>query len=207
MIGFIGGTGAQGIALAARFAYAGEKVTIGSRHPERAKSAEIKIKKLVKNAKVYGESNVIAAEKCRILFATVPYTHCCSALKELKDEVKNKIIVDVTNPLWKFNQKIEISASEEIQKLLLGSKVVCAFKTLSSASLLNFKKRVEAHSLVCSDHEDAKREVIKLSKKIGIESIDLGELKNAVIAERLTTLLLLLNKKHDAESGIRITGL
>jgi len=207
MIGFIGGTGAQGIALAARFAYAGEEVIVGSRHPERAKSAEKKVKALVKNAKVYGESNVIAAEKCRILFATVPYSHCCNALEELKNEVKNKIIVDVTNPLWNFNQKIEISASEEIQRLLPDSKVVCAFKTISSASLLNFRKKVEAHSLVCSDHEDAKHEVIKLSEKIGVKSIDIGELKNAVIAERLTTLLLLLNKEHNAESGIRITGL
>jgi len=207
MIGFIGGTGAQGIALAARFAYAGEEVIIGSRHPERAKSAEIKIKKLVKNAKVYGESNFAAAEKSKILFATVPHSHCCNALEELKNEVKSKIIVDVTNPLWKFNQKIECSASEEIQKLLPDSKVVCAFKTISSASLLNFRKKVEAHSLVCSNYKEAKLEVIKLSKKIGVECIDLGELRNAVIAERLTTLLLLLNKKYYAESGIRITGL
>lgn len=210
MLSFIGGTGAQGFGLALRFAYAGESIIIGSRRYEKAEKAANRIKSIIeahgREARIEGVENKEAAEKGDIIFLTIPYKHCCSTIKELENEIGDKILVDVTNPLWDFMQAVKISASEEIQSLLENAKVVCAFKTISSVLLRDLNKDIEAHSFVCSNYEEAKKKVIELSDKIKIKSIDAGELKNAVIIERLTTFLIYLNRKYNIESGIKLVN-
>ena len=210
MLSFIGGTGKQGFGLALRFAYAGESIIIGSRSVERAERTALKIKSILKahgkEAHIGAGDNREAAEKGDIVFLTIPYKHF-SAIKELENEIGDKILVDVTNPLWSFKQEVKLSASEEIQNMLENAKVVCAFKTISSALLKDLSREIKAYSLVCSDYENAKKKVIELSDKIKVRSIDAGELKNAAIVERLTTFLLYLNKKYNIESGIIVNGI
>jgi len=207
MIGFIGGTGNQGQALAFRIASTGEKVMLGSRSIEKAKSAVDKIKETKKSLKldITPAHNEIAAE-CDIVFITLPYSTLKSTLDPLKDALKGKIIVDVINPLTNNNIHKGISASEELQQFLKSSRVVCAFKNVSSYLLWNFDNALDTHSIVCSDFQESKKTVIDLSERMGIPSIDGGPLENALASELLTRMLLYLNKEQNAETGIRFVS-
>jgi NADPH-dependent F420 reductase len=204
MIGFIGGTGHQGRALALRLSAAGEKVILGSRAHEKAEKAVAHIKAIKEGLAVFPATNEEVAKKAETVFLTLPYECMEEVIGPLKADLKGKIVVDVINPLTNNNIHKGISASEELQELLPGSKVVCAFKNVSSYLIGNIGEAVDVDSIVCSDFDDAKKRVIAISEKIGIQSVDGGALENALASELLTRLLLQLNKKHDAETGIKI---
>jgi NADPH-dependent F420 reductase len=204
MIGFIGGTGHQGRALALRLAAAGEEVILGSRTYDKAEMAVDRIKAKKEGLAVFPATNEEVAKKAEVVFITLPYECMEAVLKPLKADLRGKIVVDVINPLTNNHSHKGVSASEKLQKLLGESKVVCAFKNVSSHRIGNLDEKVDVDSIVCSDFEDAKEDVIKLSERIGIPSIDGGGLENALTSELLTRFLLQLNKKHHAETGIKI---
>jgi NADPH-dependent F420 reductase len=206
MIGFIGGTGNQGRALVLRLAAAGNEVILGSRSSAKAKKVVEKIKKKRDGLKIGSGTNEEAAKAGKIVFITLPYKTMKTAIEPLEKYLKGKIVVDIINPLTNNNIHKGISASEELQAILKDSKVVCAFKNVSSHLMWNVDEKVEVDSIVCSEFEDAKKEIIELSEEIGIPSIDGGTLENALISELLTRLLLQLNKKYDAETGIKVVS-
>jgi NADPH-dependent F420 reductase len=203
MIGFIGGTGNQGRALALRLAASGEKVILGSRSNKKASALVKRITRDWPNLRIFPGTNVEAAKSGEIVFVTLPYKTLISTVKLLKDHLKGKIVVDVVNPLSKGPGNGE-SASEELQRILENSKVVCGFKNVSSLVISNIDEPVEVNSIVCSNFKEAKEKIIALSEQIGIPSIDGGGLENALASELLTKLLLELNKKYQAETGVKI---
>ena len=72
-IAIIGGTGAEGLGLAMRFAKAGQDVLIGSRSQERAEEAARKVKEALPEATVEGLLNAEAVEPAEVVFLTVPW--------------------------------------------------------------------------------------------------------------------------------------
>ncbi len=204
MIGFIGGTGHQGRALALRLAASGEEVMLGSRTLEKAERAVERIKVKKEGLAIFPASNEEVAKKADTVFITLPYKCMESVLAPLKADLRGKVVVDVINPLTDNHTSHGISASEELQELLGESKVVCAFKNVSSHRIGDLSEDVDVDSIVCSDFEDAKQSVIELSERIGIPSVDGGGLENALASELLTRLLLQLNKIHHVETGIKI---
>jgi NADPH-dependent F420 reductase len=206
MIGFIGGTGKQGRALAARFASKGYEVYLGSRTHEKSQRVVEDLLKDKTNLKITAVSNARAASEGEIIFVTLPYQSMKTTLAQLEESLRGKIVIDVINPLTNNNIHKGISASEELQRILMKSKVVCAFKNVSSFFIKEPIEKVEVDSLVCSDFEDAKKKVMELSESVGISAVDGGGLENALASELLTRLLLQLNKKLKAETGIKIVS-
>jgi NADPH-dependent F420 reductase len=204
MIGFIGGTGNQGRALALRIAAAGNEVILGSRSLEKARKVVKKIDKRQEGLRIRPVTNEEAAKEAEIVFVTLPYRSMKSTVEPLEEYLRGKIVVDVINPIKPRNVCKGVSASEELQAMLKGSKVVCAFKNVSSSLIWNLDEKVDVDSIVCGESEDAKKEIIKLSEEIGIPSVDGGGIENALASELLTSLLLDLNKKYKAETGIKI---
>ncbi|MFV2041310.1 MAG: NADPH-dependent F420 reductase [Candidatus Hydrothermarchaeales archaeon] len=204
MIGFIGGTGNQGRALAYRLAANGEKVILGSRTLEKAEKIVSKYTCEPGSSSLSAGTNAEAAEQGEIVFITLPYKSMKTTLVPLKDSLKGKIVVDVINPLTNNNTHRGISASEELQLHLPKSRVVCAFKNVSSYLIGKVGEDVDVDSIVCSDDNEAKQKIIELSERIGIPSINGGALENALASELLTRLLLQLNKEKNAETGIKI---
>jgi NADPH-dependent F420 reductase len=204
MISFIGGTGNQGRALALRIAAEGNEVILGSRSLEKARKVVEKVKKRREGLMIKPVTNVEAAKEAEIVFITLPYRSMKSTVEPLEEYLRGKIVVDVINPIKNRNVRKGVSASEELQAMLKGSKVVCAFKNVSSSLIWNLDQKVDVDSIVCGESEEAKKEIIKLSEKIGIPSVDGGGLENALASELLTTLLLHLNKKYQADTGIKI---
>jgi hypothetical protein len=138
IISIIGGTGKQGSGLALRFAKAGEKIIIGSRNKKRAIKTALKIKKIVKGAEVDGESNEIAAKKGDIIILSVPLTAIVEIVNKIRPYLKNKIVVDVTNPLasnigGEYTKTIQVwegSAIELCKKCFGEAKWVKAFNNI-----------------------------------------------------------------------------
>ncbi len=127
MIGFIGGTGNQGRALAYRLAACGEKVVLGSRSRKKAEKIVSEYNCKPGSSSLTAGTNDEAARQGEIVFITLPYNSMKTTLEPLKESLQGKIVVDVINPLTNNNTHRGMSASEELQEILPKSMVVCAF--------------------------------------------------------------------------------
>jgi NADPH-dependent F420 reductase len=217
-IAVIGGTGPEGFGLALRWAQAGETVIIGSRNTERAQDAAQKIRQKVgAHAQVSGMENAAACGAADILLLTVPFEGQAALLKQLKPAIgPGTIVIDATVPLaasvgGRASRTLGVwqgSAAQQTAELAPpGVSVVAAFQNIS-ADLLGADGPVDCDVIVCSDDPDAGQLVRTLAVKIpGVRAIDGGKLENARILEQITALLIGLNIRHKAHSGIRITGL
>ncbi|MFQ5815453.1 MAG: NADPH-dependent F420 reductase [Candidatus Hydrothermarchaeaceae archaeon] len=212
MLGFIGGTGPEGLGLAARFAAAGEEILIGSRSADKAVKAAEKLKEKLPRARVRGVENVEAVEKSDVVFLTVPYKAQGAILESLKDLLKDKILVHVVVPLtfeggMPRALPLSTSAAEEAQRSIPEARVVSTLKDMSAISLLELKG-LDCDVIACSDHQDAKEEVMRLVEKIeGIRALDGGPLRNSRTLEAITPLLLFMNKRYGARACLKIRGL
>ena len=96
-IAVLGGTGKEGKGLAYRWARAGYHVYIGSRSAEKAIAAANEIREMLGDGiSIAGMSNPEAAREANIVVLTVPYSAHRDTLESVKDELKGKILVDVT---------------------------------------------------------------------------------------------------------------
>ncbi|MBI4308078.1 MAG: NADPH-dependent F420 reductase [Chloroflexi bacterium] len=215
MLAFLGGTGPEGLGLAARFAHAGHEVVIGSRSAERAQEAVQTIKKLVSDARVSGAENREAARRGDLVFVCVPYEGHKALLETLCSDINGKLVVDVVAPLaFEKGRGVyavpvpEGSAAEQAQAALPGARVVGAFHNLSAKELQDVAHPIPCDVVVCGDHEEAKRRVMALAGQIaGVRAVNGGPLTNSRYVEELTALLLTINRIYKARTCIKIVGI
>ena len=145
-IAILGGTGKQGKGLAYRWARAGYKVLIGSRSSERAVHAASEImEKLEGASSIVGLDNLEAAQQADIVALTVPYSAHKETLENVKDKLKGKILIDVTVPLGKPKNKVQLpegrSATLEAKEILGEEvQVVAAFQNISPEYFMSDEK-------------------------------------------------------------------
>jgi len=217
-IAIIGGTGKEGFGLALRWAKAGETVIIGSRDANRAHDAAEKIKQRAgSSAKVSGDTNAAACVATDLILLTVPFEGHAELLNQLKTTIQpGSIVVDATVPLaasigGRATRTLGVwqgSAAQQAAEILPKEvTVVAAFHHVSS-EVLGGDGPVDCDVIVCSDHAEAIPVIQALAAKIpGVRAINGGKLENARIVEQITALLIGMNIRHKAHSGIRITGL
>jgi predicted dinucleotide-binding enzyme len=92
VIAILGGTGAQGSALALCWANAGYSIVIGSRSSQKALEVCKRISAVVKHANVSYEDNQIAAEKGDVVVLSVPYASQRSTVETVRAALDGKII-------------------------------------------------------------------------------------------------------------------
>ena len=214
MIGLIGGTGPEGRGLALRFALAGEQVIIGSRDLERAAAAAQKVLRSAPGSTVHSAVNQETAEAADPVFITLPYSAQRSTLEALAGRLAGKVVVSTVAPLAveggvaRAIPVPEGSAAMQAKAVLTGSSVVAAFQTTSARDLLALGGSPDSDVVVCGDETEARHAVMALASRIpGLRSVDGGGLENAVYVENLTALLLNINRRYKAHSGIKITGI
>jgi NADPH-dependent F420 reductase len=221
-IAIIGGTGPEGSGLALRWAQAGETVVIGSRDPQRALEAAMKLNEKVRGAagvpaRVSGAENKAACESADIVVLTVPFEGQAEVLKHLKPALRpGQILVDATVPLaasvgGRPTRSLGVwqgSAAQQAAELVPdGVSVVAAFHNVS-AEILHYEGPVDCDVIVCSDDKAAAQRIRALARKIpGVRTVDGGKLENARIVEQITALLIGFNIRSKGHSGLRITGL
>jgi NADPH-dependent F420 reductase len=212
-IAFIGGTGPEGMGLAARFLKSGNAVFIGSRTEERAAETVAKLQEMVPEGELYGGFNHEGAEKAEFVFVTVPADGHKDVLEQLAEAIDDKIVVDCVAPMV-FDQDgpkptppEEGSAAEQARAILPKAKIVSAFHHIDAKQLQNVEKPMQGDVIVCSDHKTAKKKVMSLVEEIEyVRALDGGGLQNSRITEAMTALLIHINRIYKAHSGVRITG-
>ena len=218
-IAILGGTGPEGSGLAARWAFAGQQIVIGSRDAARAaETAKLLRARLGSNAKVEGTDNASAVAQCEVVVLTVPFSGQAALLKQLKPHWKpGQILIDTTVPLAAAvggapSRMLGVwhgSAAQQTRELVPARVAVAAAFHNLSAELLSQDGPVDCDILVCSDDDQAKRVASELAARIpGPRPLNGGKLENAHIVESLTALLIGLNARYKVHTaGIRFTGL
>jgi 8-hydroxy-5-deazaflavin:NADPH oxidoreductase len=214
-VGIIGGTGALGRGLAARWAGAGLSVSVGSRHEGRATetAAEITGSYAASNP-VTGADLRTCASSSDIVVVAVPWDAHADTVEQIRDAALGKIVIDVVVPLG-FDKNgpyahrvAEGSAAEQAQSLLPDSHVVAAFHHVSAALLTDpALERVETDVMVLGDDAGSVRRVQELVDLIpGMRGIHAGRLRNAGQVEALTANLIAVNRRYKTHAGIGLTN-
>jgi|SRR3989344_3236680 len=192
-IGIIG-SGDVGQAIGLGFSNLCHEVKIGSREPKSEKLQNW-IKKAKKSSTGTFEETAKFGEI--IILATL-WTGTESALKLAKFEnLANKIVIDVTNPLDfssgmppKLAVGFNNSGGETIQKLLPKSHVVKTLNIIGNKYMVNPKfKEGDPDMFLCGNNKEAKKKVEQILKDFGWKYItDLGNIDQARIMEPLCIL-------------------
>jgi len=208
-ISILGGTGSLGKGLANRWLKAGHEIIIGSRSLESALKATQGLDIDDSNACLNDEAALLGDIAC----LTVPFAHQAETLQTVKENLKNKILIDATVPLvppkvMRVQLPKEGGCAAMIAQTILGEevRVVSAFQNIS-AELLQSSHPIICDVLVCGDKREDRDTVINLIEDMGLKGWHAGPLCNSAAAEALTSVLIAINKNHAiSHSGITVTG-
>jgi hypothetical protein len=207
-LAILGGTGDLGSGLAKCWLAAGYKVIIGSRSAEKAKAFARE-----SAGDVLGDDNANAAKAADIVVLAVPFASHEATLREVREFVQGKIVVDAAVPLVPPKVSVvqlpaEGSAAQIAQQLLGdGVRVVSAFHNVG-ATKLHQGGRADCDVLVFGNDKAARDAVIELANLVAAAGIDGGVLANSAAAEAMTSVLIGINRRYKVPgAGIRITGL
>lgn len=212
-IAIVGGTGPEGRGLATRFALAGHGVIIGSRQADRGAAVAEELRSSLGRGDLAGAENAAAVVEADIVVVVVPYEAHVSTLEPLKGDLAGKLVIDAVVPV-RFDRgprPIEVaagSAAEEAAALLSESRVIGAFHNLAADELLNAERPIEADVLITGGNAEDKAIVSALAEQIdGVRAVDAGPLRFSRFVEGITVLLIGLNGRYKAHTGVRVTGL
>jgi NADPH-dependent F420 reductase len=211
-VAIIGGTGALGFGLAARWSRAGVPVIIGSRDAGRARESAQKA------GASDGMENAEAAQAASVVVLTVPFRNQSENLTNLKAVLREgQLLVDCTVPLaaavsGRATRVLGVwqgSAAQQAAEMAPdGVRVVSALHTISAATLGDLDAPLDEDVLICGDRKADKREIAELIARIdGLRPVDAGRLEQSRIVESLTALLIGTNARYKTHAGVRITGL
>ncbi|MFJ9584640.1 NADPH-dependent F420 reductase [Streptomyces acidicola] len=208
VVGVLGGTGPQGKGLAYRLARAGQKVIIGSRVADRARSAAGEL-----GYGVEGADNAETARRSDIVIVAVPWDGHGKTLETLREDLAGKLVVDCVNPLGFDKQGAyalkpeEGSAAEQAAALLPDSRVTAAFHHLSAVLLQDPEiEEIDTDVMVLGEVRADVEIVQALAGRIpGMRGIFGGRLRNAHQVESLVANLISVNRRYKAHAGLRLT--
>ena len=204
-VAILGGSGKLGLGLAQRLRISGHEVRIGSRDPSRAVEAAKSL-----GGDVVGTTNADAAAWCEVAVVSVPYSGHRALLEPIQNALAGKVIIDATVPIDPANMlqtKTETgkSAAEETAAIVAGADTFAAFQTISHRIL---RQRDVSHDVLVAGGASRKADVMELIRSLNLRPIDTGPLEVAGHLERMTVLLLSINKANKVkESGIKIAGI
>jgi hypothetical protein len=217
-IAVMGGTGPQGKGLGYRFARHGHSVVVGSRAAEKAEVSAEEIRARLDGVagagEVSGAANADACAQADIVVLAVPWDGHDDLVSSLP--LAGKTVVSCVNPLafdkrGAHGQVIDAgegSAAERAQALAPEAVVVGAFHNVSAVGLWGNEDYLEDDVLCVGDSDEGKQVAMELARAVtGREGISAGKLRLARQLEPLTAVLISINRKYKAHSGIRITGL
>ena len=185
------GAGSVGKALATSITKAGHDVTIAAKNSENARVAAGEIGTRA------AESNAAAVVGADVVILAVPYGAGAQVAYDIRDVVRGKTIIDVTNPLTQDYSGLattDTSAAEELQLRLPDARVVKAFNTIFASNQAIPSRDVDG--FVAADDGDAKQQVISLIESMGFNPLDVGPLSAARHLEGMAFINIGLNAQN-----------
>jgi 8-hydroxy-5-deazaflavin:NADPH oxidoreductase len=193
------GAGNAGGALGKAWAKAGHTIVFGVRDPAAGKTkpplAEI-------GEAATSRTVPEAVRGADVIVLATPWDAVPAVINAMGD-VRNKIIIDCTNPL-SLNAEGSLSLSlgsstsgaEEVARLATGARVAKAFNTYGWENFADSSYPgygdLKPVMFYCGDDDDAKEAVVKLAKDLGFEPLDTGGLGMARSLEPLALLWIRL---------------
>jgi NADPH-dependent F420 reductase len=192
------GTGNMARGIATRALAGGHSVTLLGTETTKAKALADELSGDVRAAQV---GDPLSGD---VVVLAVWYAALDDVLRRYGDQLDNKVVVDITNPIDVESFEPLVleagSAAQEIAAKAPGAKVVKAFNTTFAGTL--GEGRVAGHPLdvlIASDHADAKQAVTRLVADAGMRPIDAGPLKRAREIEALGYLHMALQQPLDTK--------
>ncbi|GBC98397.1 hypothetical protein HRbin17_00909 [bacterium HR17] len=195
-IGVLGGTGRMGRGLAKAWAKAGHEIILGSRDPDRARRIAATIAQET-SGQVRGADLETAARDGEVVVLSLPYRACADWLQRLRDALRGKIIVDITNPFAAVPAGQTSGVEENAKALGVPARWVAAFKTNFWTTLdqpLN-KDGIVRDCFYCGDDRDAKKVVAELIAQVGYRPVDCGDLTAARTLDLMVPLMIDLDRR------------
>ena len=182
------GIGNVGFAIANRLQKIGHEIIVA--HDDLASES-------VKNALAQNNHFTVskvqeAVDAAAIIFLATPFSINESILKDL--DFHNKPLVDCTNPVGmglSHGLKSEILGAEKVQEWASNAKVVKAFTIYGFENFENNdfpNYNVKPLMMIAGNDVDSKNIVATLVTDIGFESLDTGNLDQALHLEHMTLL-------------------
>jgi len=175
------GFGNVGQKQAAIYSSAGYDVVIG-------------LRELVDNNLDYPSALLAQAiEQADAISLAIPYSACAPMLAMHSDLLKDKIIIDSTNPLnddWSPLLLGEhTSAAQEIAKAAPTAHVIKAFNTIFADVMDSpTHNKMQVTAFIAGDDHVAKSHVMTLAHNIGYAPLDTGNLATARLLENMAHL-------------------
>ena len=180
------GSGGMAAAIGGRIAKAGYGIEVLSRDPANAKAFA---EKLGAGAKT---GTYRARPSGDIVILAVPYKNAETVLADFGDTLKDKVIIDITNPLADDLSGVVTpsgsSGAQEIAKHVPASAhIVKAFNTIFGHVLAR-GERLDA--FIAADDSNAKKLVSALLEGIGLRPLDVGGLRMAQTLEAIGLMMI-----------------
>lgn len=190
-IGIIG-SGIVAKTLAMGFLKYNYEIMMGTRNPDKLEDWRSKEGNGVqignfKNASEFGELLVLA----------IKGSAAENAIKDLRNEINGKTIIDTTNPIedvppvngvLKFFTTLDNSLMENLKKIAPEAHFVKAFNSVGSALMVNPDLSSKPSMFIAGDNANAKEEVKTILDQFGWESVDMGKAEAARAIEPLCIL-------------------
>ncbi len=211
-IGFLGGTGDLGKALAVNVLQSYEKVMIGSRSLERAHSVLKEISAAKKDLRfrdrLLATTNADVAGNADIIVATLPYESAVDTFAMLSTKFRgNQLLISAVAPIAKVGNEFRPIRSEtgksisvQIKEILRDRmEVATAFQTVP-ARILFEQKIMDADVLVCADEQTYPKVAEVVNHIEGLRPLHVGGLDLSQEIEGLTSILLNLAVRNHLKS-------
>jgi NADPH-dependent F420 reductase len=214
-IGVLGATGPAGSGLAVRLASAGYEVVIGSRSKYRAMEVAdgLLSKWPDRELSIHSADNAGAASADVVVIAT-PWDAAASTAASVENQLAGKVVISMANALAKVGHEFQPlvpprgSVAASVQAAVPRSQVAAAFHHVPAKELGHIAHPIESDVLVCSDHEAATEETIRIVQSLpDLRALDSGHLSNAAPIEAFAAVLLQVNVRYRTRVAIRFTGL
>ena len=215
-IGIIGGTGKEGQGIALRLAAAGYRVKVGSRYLTKARGVAALLGDRG-GVPVEADSNAAVVGASEVNVLTVPFRHAASTIDGLLDAfVPGSLLIDVTVPVSFAAGSVQYldvpqgSAAQLIREHLPDEVgLAAALKTLPAHRLGRLEVALDCDTFICGDSDDSRRRAMEIFRNLpGLQPVDVGDLHVAGTLERMTVLLININRRYKIHEGrFRVTGL
>ncbi len=190
-IGIIG-AGQMGGTLATLWSHAGYPVILSSRHPDQLKAQVTELGRQTRAA-----SPQQAAEKATVVVLAVPYGALPSLAKSLGNELKGKVVLDVTNPYpGRDGSVAEQAISQGVglysSRLFPEARLVRGFNSIAAATLSSEAHRSGEKLAVplAGDDPQALKQVSSLVTAAGFDPLVVGGLDKARLFQPGSSLFL-----------------
>ena len=207
-IALLGGTGPTGRALATRLAALGEDdVVLGSRDATRAEEAAREFA----SEHVRGATNEDALAGADFAVLAVLADAALATARQVADALGDTPLLSVASAI-RFEKGVGmlpdphvLSLAERVQEVV-RAPVTAGLHSIAAAKLEEAPPEEDA--LICGDDPAAKELALAFAGKlVAGRALDAGPLASARALEGLTAVMVNLNRRYKAHTGIRISGL